>query len=134
MEILQVQGPIEQRPHSISIHDGRFGGGPSVGGAPVLIERVFRERYALRRRPARRGHGTRAGGSLCRRSDEYAAAVVARKHDVKQFRQACKEVGLTTRERYEASEVLHADKESSGGKAHMSFGELVSWLREWKRR
>ncbi|MGI8903572.1 MAG: hypothetical protein ACR2IP_07925 [Solirubrobacteraceae bacterium] len=59
---------------------------------------------------------------------------MARKHDVKQFRQACKEVGLTTRERYEASEVLHADKESSGGKAHMSFGELVSWLREWKRR
>ena len=59
---------------------------------------------------------------------------MARKHDVKQFRQACKEVGLTARERYEASEALHAEKDSSGAKAHMSYRELISWLREWKRR
>ena len=59
---------------------------------------------------------------------------MARKRDVKQFRQACKEVGLTVRERYEASEALHAEKDSSGAKAHMSYGELVVWLQEWKRR
>ena len=58
----------------------------------------------------------------------------ARKRDVKQFRQACKEVGLTARERYEASEALHAEKDSSGAEAHMSYGELVAWLREWKGR
>jgi hypothetical protein len=43
---------------------------------------------------------------------------VARKRDVKQFRQACREVGLTARERYEASEALHAEKQASGMKAH----------------
>jgi hypothetical protein len=37
---------------------------------------------------------------------------VTRKRDIKQFRQACKEAGLTVRERYEASQALHAEKES----------------------
>ncbi len=69
-----------------------------------------------------------------RGGDRYAAPLVARKRDVKQSRQACKEVGLTTRERYEASEALHAEKDSAGRKAHMSYGDLVAWLRGWKRR
>jgi hypothetical protein len=35
---------------------------------------------------------------------------MTRKRDIKQLRQACKEVGLTVRERYDASEALHAEK------------------------
>jgi hypothetical protein len=57
---------------------------------------------------------------------------MARKRDIKQFRQACREVGLSPLERYEASLALHAEKESSGTQAHMSYGELLVWLREWK--
>jgi hypothetical protein len=30
---------------------------------------------------------------------------------------------LTVRERYEASQALHAEKEASGGREHMSYGE-----------
>lgn len=59
---------------------------------------------------------------------------VARKSDIKQFRQACKEVGLTPRERYEASEALHAAKEGLGMQEHMGYGELLAWLRQWKQR
>lgn len=59
---------------------------------------------------------------------------MARKRDIKEFRQACKAVGLTARERYEASEALHAEKQASGKKGHMPYGELVAWLREWKQR
>jgi hypothetical protein len=58
---------------------------------------------------------------------------MSRKRDVKQFRDACKEVGLTGRERYEASDALHAEKEASGKREHMSYEELIAWLREWKR-
>jgi hypothetical protein len=58
---------------------------------------------------------------------------VASKRDIKQFRQACKEVGLTPRERYEASEDLHAEKERLGMLAHMSYSELLAWLRQWKQ-
>jgi hypothetical protein len=57
---------------------------------------------------------------------------VGRKRDIKQFDQACREVGLTEEEQYQASEALHAEKESSGLKAHMPYGELVAWLRQWK--
>jgi hypothetical protein len=39
---------------------------------------------------------------------------------------------LTVRERYDASEALHAEKESSGGQEDMSYGELLVWLRQWK--
>lgn len=50
-----------------------------------------------------------------------------RKRDIKQFRQACKEAGLTVDERYEASQALHADKESGGsGQQDMSYGELLA--------
>jgi hypothetical protein len=58
---------------------------------------------------------------------------MTRKRDIKQFRQACKEVGLTVNERYEASQALHPDKESGGsGQQDMSYGELLAWLRAWK--
>lgn len=56
---------------------------------------------------------------------------MTKKQDIKQFRQACKELGLSTIERYEASQALHADKESSGMREHLSYGELLAWLREW---
>jgi hypothetical protein len=57
---------------------------------------------------------------------------MTRKRDIKQFRQACKEAALTAYERYEASQSLHAYKESGGGREDMSYGELLAWLREWK--
>jgi hypothetical protein len=57
---------------------------------------------------------------------------MTRKRDIKQFRQACREVGLSATARYEASEALHGEKESSGEREHMSYGELLAWLREWK--
>ena len=56
---------------------------------------------------------------------------MARKHDIKQFRQACKEVGLNVEERYQASEALHAEKGSSSDKGeHMDYSEPVAWLQQ----
>lgn len=63
----------------------------------------------------------------------YTRPFVTRKRDVKQFRQACREAGLTVQECYEASEALHAEKQSSGRKEHMSYDELLAWLREWRQ-
>ncbi len=57
---------------------------------------------------------------------------MTRKRDIKQFRQAAKEAGLTAAERFEASDALHAEKESGGRREHMSYGELLAWLREWR--
>lgn len=57
---------------------------------------------------------------------------MTRKRDIKQFRQACKKVGLTVLERYEASQALHAEKKAGGGQEDMSYGELLVWLRQWK--
>lgn len=57
---------------------------------------------------------------------------MTRKRDIKQFRQACREVGLTVLKRYEASEALHAEKASGYIQADMSYGELVAWLQQWK--
>jgi hypothetical protein len=57
---------------------------------------------------------------------------LARKRDIKQFLQACREAGLTASERFEASDALHAEKESGGGREDISYGELLTWLREWK--
>ena len=59
---------------------------------------------------------------------------MARKRDIRQFRQACKEVGLTPRERHQASQALHMEKESMGRAADKSYDELLAWLREWKQR
>jgi hypothetical protein len=61
-----------------------------------------------------------------------APASVSRKRDIKQFRQACKEVGLTAEERYKASEALHAEKQASAKGRHMSYGELLAWLQQWR--
>jgi len=57
---------------------------------------------------------------------------MTRKHDIKQFRQACREAGLTVLERYEASQALHIEKEAGGAQEDMSYGELLAWLRQWK--
>lgn len=57
---------------------------------------------------------------------------MTRKRDIKQFRQACREAGLTVRERYAASEALHGEKESGGGQEDMSYRELLTWVQEWK--
>jgi hypothetical protein len=57
---------------------------------------------------------------------------MAPKRDLKQFRQACREVGLSVRQRYDASQALHAEKQSSGTRGHMDYEDLVAWLREWK--
>ncbi len=56
------------------------------------------------------------------------------KRDIKQFRQACREVGLTASERYEASDALHGEKASGDIQADLTYGELVVWLRQWKDR
>jgi hypothetical protein len=57
---------------------------------------------------------------------------VARKRDIKQFRQACRDADLTIDERYRASEALHAEKTSGAPQADMDYGEMLVWLREWK--
>jgi hypothetical protein len=57
---------------------------------------------------------------------------MTRKRDIKQFRQACEEAGLSPLERYEASEALHAEKASGDVQTDMSYGELLAWLRQWK--
>lgn len=54
------------------------------------------------------------------------------KRDIKQFRQACKEIGLTVRERYEASEALHTEKGSGNVQRDLSYRELLAWLRQWR--
>lgn len=108
--------------------------------------------------PASHGHGFRFASSIsqtsrrpstapsatkrvcgCRRREELGRPVVsldsrrfvAHKRDIKQFRQACREVGLSARERRGASRALHAEKQSSGTREHISYQELVAWLREW---
>jgi hypothetical protein len=43
-------------------------------------------------------------------------------------------VGLTVQERYEASQALHVEKKSAGVQAHMSYGDLLAWLRQWRQR
>ena len=59
---------------------------------------------------------------------------MGRKRDIKQFRQACRELGLSARERHAASEALHLEKEGTGKAEHLSYGELLSWLRQWRQR
>jgi hypothetical protein len=66
--------------------------------------------------------------------DHRLAESLTRKRDIKQFRQTCKEAGLTTQERFAASEALHAEKEASGIQAHMTYSELLAWLRQWRER
>ena len=56
---------------------------------------------------------------------------MAPKRDLKQFRQACKELGLSDEERYAARDALHAEKESGRPRSHRSYGDLLAWLRQW---
>lgn len=67
-------------------------------------------------------------------AESLTRTAVARKRDIKQFRQACKELGLTSRERHEASEDLHAEKSEAGAQGHVSYRELLAWLRQWRQR
>lgn len=57
---------------------------------------------------------------------------MASKRDIQQFRQACKELGLSDDDRYAARDDLHAEKESGASKVHMDYGDLLTWLRQWK--
>lgn len=57
---------------------------------------------------------------------------MSRKRDTKQFRQACREVRLNDEERFTARDALHAEKQSSGERGHMSYSDLLAWLRQWK--
>jgi hypothetical protein len=56
---------------------------------------------------------------------------VARKGDIKQFRQACAELRMSAQERHDASIDLHAYKQTLGMRGHMSYGDLCAWLRQW---
>lgn len=60
---------------------------------------------------------------------------MTRKRDIKQFRAACREVGLSPQERYEASEALHSEKQLLGDRGHhLSHTELMVWLQQWRQR
>jgi hypothetical protein len=73
-----------------------------------------------------------AGGKVSAGLAFIVTMSMPRKQDIKQFRQACREVGLTAGERYEASRALHAEKESGSRQEDVGYRELVAWLREWR--
>jgi hypothetical protein len=52
--------------------------------------------------------------------------------DTRQFRQACKEVGLREREIRLASKDFHTEKRAFGEKSHWPYGKLIIWLRAWR--
>ncbi|HET9593713.1 MAG TPA: hypothetical protein VFP17_12450 [Solirubrobacterales bacterium] len=58
---------------------------------------------------------------------------MAKKSDIKQFRQACTELRMSAQERRRASLDLHADKRMSGVHKHMDYGDLLAWLRQWRQ-
>jgi hypothetical protein len=53
-------------------------------------------------------------------------------HDNKQWKQACREVGLDKRLWDLASDDFHAEKEAFGDRRHRPYGNLIIWLRDWK--
>lgn len=57
---------------------------------------------------------------------------MARKADIKQFRQACAELRMSAQERRAASIDFHSYKQASGRRGHMNYGDLLAWLRQWK--
>jgi hypothetical protein len=57
---------------------------------------------------------------------------LAKKADIKQFRQACAELRMSAQERRNASLDLHAEKQISGMREHMGYGDLLAWLRQWR--
>jgi hypothetical protein len=58
---------------------------------------------------------------------------VAPKRDIKQFKQACRQIGIERRQRYRASDDFHEAKDRRELPPHMSYAQLVAWLREWRR-
>jgi hypothetical protein len=52
--------------------------------------------------------------------------------DVKQWKQACRAVGLTGPERKRATKDFHAEKRAFGERRHLPYGNLIIWLQEWK--
>ena len=55
------------------------------------------------------------------------------KRDIKQFKQACREAGVLDDLIYAASKEFHAAKRRGEVTQHMRYGELVAWMREWRR-
>jgi hypothetical protein len=52
--------------------------------------------------------------------------------DVKQWKEACREVGITGPERKRATKDFHAEKRAFGERHHMQYRNLIIWLRDWK--
>jgi len=52
--------------------------------------------------------------------------------DVKQWKQACDEVGLDAKEREEVKRDFHADKRASGNRGHRPYRDLIIWLQDWR--
>jgi len=57
---------------------------------------------------------------------------LAPKRDTKQFKQACRQVGLDDGELRRASDALHAEKASGDIQTDLTYGELLKWLQEWR--
>ncbi len=41
---------------------------------------------------------------------------------------------MSARERRKASIDLHTHKQTAGMRGHMSYGDLLAWLRQWKEK
>jgi hypothetical protein len=54
------------------------------------------------------------------------------RYDNRQWKQACREVGLEDDERRLATKDLHKEKGATGDRSHMPYGDLITWLRDWK--
>jgi hypothetical protein len=52
--------------------------------------------------------------------------------DGRQWKQACREVGLDADEKRMASDDFHAEKRASGERQHWPYRKLIIWLREWR--
>jgi hypothetical protein len=68
---------------------------------------------------------------------EFDAALALRRgmapaRDNKQWKQACREVGLDRDEEKLASDDFHAEKKAFGDRRHWRYGNLTIWLRNWK--
>jgi hypothetical protein len=52
--------------------------------------------------------------------------------DVRQWKQACAEVGLDPNEKHRATREFHEEKRASGNRRHMAYGDLIIWLQTWR--
>lgn len=55
-----------------------------------------------------------------------------RKHDHKQFSDACAEAGIDKDDRIRLKLEFHEYKRQIGRREHLTYQELVEWLREWR--